>query len=253
VRRFLRLDLSEETQRYFHIGKHFFRGGIGSCSNCKQPAFKLRSPNFRLLKADGTELTDSLGRRLSTISTIGVTEDIPSVEELGVRKAQKVQCKHCGHTWVVYADYQNPFTIVETHTTEQPIGTTKRMIDNSSSRIPLHKELKLTKQWSRDWAVEYEKMRTVGTNMSARTKLGGEWKRNVENQLRSKYTVSETSTDIYEDTVTVDVPAGEQWIVVTDWKRIWQHGMLQFQDKTEVPFKVAVRVEYDQKYTTPDQ
>jgi hypothetical protein len=127
------------------------------------------------------------------------------------------------------------------------------MIDNSSSRIPLRKELKLTKQWSRDWAVEYEKMRTVGTNMSARTKLGGEWKRNVENQLRSKYTVSETSTDIYEDTVTVDVPAGERWIVVTDWKRIWQHGMLQFQDKTEVPFKVAVRVEYDQKYTTPDQ
>ena len=202
-------------------------------------------PNFRLLKADGTELTDSRERRLWR------GDGYVNLSEL--RKAQKLRCNNCGQTWAVYRDYQDPFTIIETHTTEQPIGTTKRMIDNSSSRIPFHKELKLTKQWSRDWAVEYEKMRTVGTNMSAGTKLGGEWKRNVENQLRSKYTVSETSTDIYEDTVTVDVPAGEQWIVVTDWKRIFQHGMLQFQDQTEVPFHVAVRVEYDQKYITPDQ
>src|SRR5829696_971725 len=47
--------------------------------------------------------------------------------------------------------------IKETKREEQPIGSVKRTIDNSSSRVELERKLVVSRQWIQTWSVEYEK------------------------------------------------------------------------------------------------
>lgn len=100
------------------------------------------------------------------------------------------------------------------------------------------------------WSVEYEKTKKVGSGISAQVGKAGV-KRDIEQQLRSTYTLSENQTNTHTEEISVKVPGNTILEVYIDWKQILAHGVVQLRDQagntSEVPFVVAVGVTFDQR------
>jgi hypothetical protein len=101
----------------------------------------------------------------------------------------------------------------------------------------------------RSLSIEEERTSTKGTAVQLGLEDIGHVRQATEKALKSKYSISEDTRETYVEDLLFRVPGRTSLVVVLNWKRIWQHGMIRIgsADQTvEVPFKAAVGVTFDQ-------
>lgn len=140
--------------------------------------------------------------------------------------------------------------VIETHRSEEKIGTERRVIDNSKSSASLSRRFTLSKEWFQAYKVDNEKSRVIRgeLNVGIGSTLGV--KSVAETKIRTQYSVSENIRQICTDEVTIEVPPKTALEILFQWKRIWQHGFVRVQDNqtdaVEIPFQIAVGITFDQ-------
>lgn len=259
-------ETSEETQRYFKLEK---------CSDCDARPYSgkwTKKPSFRLSSRDGTEIagvvdpTDSGLKLTAAVAAISGVLFPPAgigvafgggINALARRRRrraiQDITCTNCGHRWSFYRQDASPprFEIVDTGTTsEELIDTEEFLINNSGSPGEYEKQLSLQRQWSKSLWIAYEEGQKVGSEVSAGLPQGaGSLKSNIERQLKTSFTITDSETTTYTEVTTLKVPARTRVWVSVEWKQIWRHGQILVYDQgggySAVPFKVAVKVRPD--------
>ncbi len=226
------------------------------CHNCGK--FSLMPHYF---KGDGTKISHGKVAKIAQIAhlkSIGQffskSKDESSVSELSGVLAK---CPKCATKWPVFSGGKLPETlkqpyqeIKETHRSEEEIGSEKREIDNSKSRIELERRFTVTKEWSKSFVIEEEKGRKTGAELSVGLSEATSIKAAAEEAIKFKYIRTEDTKQIYTEEIVLKVPANTKLLVVFNWKRIWQHGIITLHDErsgvSEWPFKLVVGITFDQ-------
>ncbi len=145
-------------------------------------------------------------------------------------------------------------TILETERVEEFLGSEQRLIDNSNSSTNLTRKFTITKEWSQSYTIEYENATTRGGEGGVGLQLFnlnlGNLKLTTQSNLKEKYSISESSKQTYGEEIVIQIPPYTKLRVFFQWKRLWQHGLIRFNDRNgaefEVPFRVVVGVTFDQ-------
>ncbi len=226
------------------------------CSECGKLSWSLK-----FIKGDGTNIShgevqkialSTMLKSLGTIFTEQSRDDIRA-EALSIL----AQCPKCEKTWPVFSGAAAPRSqresqveVIETHRSQEEFGTEQRRIDNSKSIIELERRLTIIKEWSKSVVMEREDAQKAGVELNIGVNEAASIKAAAEKAIKSKYTVSENTKETYEDSLLLKVPSKTNLLLVLNWKRIWQHGIIRIfdQDGTvhEVPFKTVVGVSFDQ-------
>ena len=245
----MKIPLYSKEQSMFQL--------IHICSECKKFSFQ---PYY--YKGDGTKISQgevaSLYRKATFKTLIQVfskDQDKSSVSEM---LAVAAECPKCGKKWPVFAGgkeamqqaHKTDVEIIETHRTEEKFGAEQREIDNSKSNIELERRFAVSKEWSKSVIVEEEKARNTGAELTLGLSGAASIKAAAEQAIKSKYTTSEETKETYTEEIVLKVPSKTKLLVVFNWKRIWQHGIIALHDEkgfvTEVPFRVMVGITFDQ-------
>ncbi len=163
-------------------------------------------------------------------------------------------CPECSYRWPVLQKPQTrlrtpAWHLIETRRSEEPIGEEERRIDNSQSTISLSRRFSLSKEWSKTYVVEAEKVEKRG---GVRLEVSGVGSLHVDSEkaIRTFYSVSEEEKHVYTEDVTLEIPPRTKLRVVFRWKRIWQHGIIRILDQagreSSVPFQIVVGLSFDQ-------
>ena len=76
------------------------------------------------------------------------------------------------------------------------------------------------------------------------------FKLNAQSVVKDRYSISESSKQTYSEEIVIEIPAYTKLRVFFQWKRIWQLGLIRFQDRNnkefEIPFRVALGITFDQ-------
>lgn len=227
------------------------------CHNCGK--FSLEPHYF---KGDGTKISSG---ELSKIANMRVLKSIghlfsKSKDKSNVSDLSSVvaKCPKCETKWPVFSGgkklpetlKQTHQEIKETHRSEEEIGAEKREIDNAKSSIELERRFTVTKEWSKSFIIEEEKGRKTGAELSVGLSETASIKATAEEAIRLKYIRTEDTKQIYTEEIVLKVPANTKLLVVLNWKRIWQHGIITLHDEmggvSEWPFKLMVGVTFDQ-------
>jgi hypothetical protein len=149
------------------------------------------------------------------------------------------------------------FKLIETERVEEFIGSEQRLIDNSKSAISLSRKFTLSKEWNQSYAIDYERATTVGGDIGLGLNIGfgflklGDAKLTFQRLIQEKYSIAEGIKLAYGEDIELQIPQYTKLRVFFRWKRIWQHGVVQFKDQQtqqefEVPFRVAIGITFDQ-------
>ena len=217
-------------------------------------------------KGDGTKISSGEVTKIArmwALRSIGYlfskSKDKSNVSELSRVVAK---CPKCETKWPVFSGGKLPETlkqpyqeIKETHRSEEEIGAEKREIDNAKSSIELERRFTVTREWTKSFIVEEEIGRKTGAELSVGLSETASIKATAEEAIRVKYIRTEDTKQIYTEEIVLKVPANTKLLVVLNWKRIWQHGIITLHDEkgdvSEWPFKLVVGVTFDQ--TQADQ
>ncbi len=177
-------------------------------------------------------------------------------------RGEIAECPHCGHRWNLYAKSSPIITpnkleivnIIETHRSEEILGEEKRLIDNSRSTSKTTRRFTVSREWSKSYSIQYENTQVNGTELNLGLKLPETELANLkitsQETLNKQYSITEGTTENYTEEVEIEVPGSKKLKIIFTWKRIWQHGIIKFQDQNnqvfDVPFQVAVGVTFDQ-------
>jgi hypothetical protein len=226
------------------------------CHNCRKFSFV---PHY--FKGDGTKISSG---EVSKIANLWVLKSVGRLfskpkDKSNVSDLSGVvaQCPKCEEKWPVFSSGKLPESlkqphqeIKETHRSEEEIGAEKREIDNAKSSIELERRFTVTKEWSKSFIVEEEKGRKKGAELAVGLGEAASIKATVEQAIRVKYISNEGIKEIYTEEIVLKVPAYTKLLVVLNWKRIWQHGIITLHDEnggiSEWPFKLVVGVTFDQ-------
>ncbi|NWF58397.1 MAG: hypothetical protein HXY43_03555 [Fischerella sp.] len=145
-------------------------------------------------------------------------------------------------------------TILETERVEEFLGSEQRLVDNSNSATKLTRKFTISKEWSQSYMIEYEKTTTRGGESGLGLQLFnlnlGNLKLTAQNNLKEKYSISESSKQTYGEEIVIEIPPYTKLRIFFQWKRLWQHGLIKFKDRSgtefEVPFRVVIGVTFDQ-------
>lgn len=141
-------------------------------------------------------------------------------------------------------------SVLETERVEEHLGSETRIVDNSKSAITVTREFTVSKEWSQSYTIDYDKTNTLTGEASAGLFKLANFKTNVQRTIKDHYSISEGTKLTYSEKIILQVSANTKLRVIFQWKRLWQHGMLQTSDKTgaefETPFRVAIGVTFDQ-------
>lgn len=215
--------------------------------SCKCPLCHERTLSGRFVRAGGTSLATL--ERLIKMATAAGRSDI------------FLECTRCHGRWPQFASEVVPTAglpqnveVTETHRSEEFIGDENRLIDNAQSSATLSRSLTLSREWSRSYVVEEQKKWvgsggiTLGQENIAGLKLA------AEKTLETRYSITQTSKQVYTEQVTLNVPANCRLRLSIVWKRVWQHGLVTFRhsdgSQLQIPFQIAVGLTFDQKQTT---
>lgn len=153
---------------------------------------------------------------------------------------------------VVIKDTQSKLNLrgaVETRRSEEFIGDEDRIIDNSQSSIAISRCFSVGKEWTKSYVIEHEQADVdlheinIGIDSSSLKKLS-------EQRIIKKYSITEEMRELHQEQVKVEVPARTKIRIRFHWKRLWQHGLLNFEDEhgraIKIPYKVITGVTFDQ-------
>lgn len=172
-------------------------------------------------------------------------------------KSAVAECPKCNQRWMVAASAALPhspatlsFTFVETDREEEPVGDERRQIDNSESSVELARRFTIGREWAQTDTLDHEKIQSSHGEL----KLGGTELPSLtlaaENELKTRYSLSSTLKQTYEEEISIVVPPRSRLTLVFHWKRLWQCGTIQAYRANEllveVPFKIAVGLTFDQ-------
>jgi tetratricopeptide (TPR) repeat protein len=154
-------------------------------------------------------------------------------------------------------------TIIPTHRTETVVGTDKYPMRNTSPGT-VTRRLTLEKTWSQSWRLNYSDPESGGvdyggasgaigrihrTNLDLVIAKRGAFRqvrqrmREIEEQLRARYAITESLTDTYTEELML--PPDANVVATITWRKIWQHGVVRLTDGEKVPFKIAVQLTCD--------
>jgi DNA-directed RNA polymerase subunit RPC12/RpoP len=219
------------------------------------------SEEFKKFYSSGYRCPGCNERLLTTFGVITVDfyskngNKIP-LWKLVVYKADFAECPKCRHRWPVkgtgYVETPAKLEILgirETDREEEEIGTDKRVIDNSMSSVGSKRKFTVSKQWAKSYSVEYEKTQTENSGISVGLEDIG-IKASLEETIRKQFAISEETREVYSEEVEINIPGSTKLNVFFHWKKIWQHGYVKFKNQegelSEVPFRVAIGVTFDQ-------
>lgn len=143
------------------------------------------------------------------------------------------------------------FQIVEAGRREEALGSDRRIIDNSKSDGSVTRKLTMTKEWSKTYTVDFEKVIKAHAEANFNPlKLLVDFKTTIEGDLRKKYSISESIKNIYTDEVSVEIPPRSKIIYCFNWKQVWQNGTIKCLDKFDrevafIPFKIVIGITFD--------
>jgi DNA-directed RNA polymerase subunit RPC12/RpoP len=218
--------------------KAFYTSGY-RCPQCKARLVNaLGVSTLKFYLADGTE--------------------IPIWQLSGYRAAYAV-CPDCGFRFNTKADAVAPpaaapapvmLEIVETERREDPFGTDSRLVDNSQSQATVKRTFTVSKDWSREYSVSYEKASVENAGITLGEKDIASISAGCEQTLTKRYSVSQTSSQTYTEEVEIDVPAATKLRIDFQWKKILQCGYVNVRESSgqivRVPFSAVVGVTFDQ-------
>jgi Zn ribbon nucleic-acid-binding protein len=167
-----------------------------------------------------------------------------------------LECLKCGYRW----DYRNQniprtasesklLNILETVRTQEKLGDDKRIIDNSRSSASLVRRFSVSKEWTRAYRIEYEKIKLDGQEVSIGMNEGMSVKSLTEDSIRQHYSISEEIRENYTEEVEIEIPAFTKLAVIFQWKRLWQHGIIELNHKSQkiiIPFQIVSGITFDQ-------
>jgi hypothetical protein len=172
-----------------------------------------------------------------------------------------LECPHCNHRWkmrgtsnITKANKLEIVDVIETDRSEEILGIEKRLIDNSKSTSKTTRKFAISREWSKNYSIQYEKTQANGTEFNLTLKLSeaelGGIKLSSQETIKKQYSVFEGTKENYTEEVIVEVAESKKLNFIFSWKRIWQNGLIKLcsQDNTElyVPFRVVVGVTFDQ-------
>jgi hypothetical protein len=139
--------------------------------------------------------------------------------------------------------------VVETEQVEELLGEEVRVINNLESSSGATRSVKASREWTRTLTIGTEHTRTLGAEVGG----GVSWlkvKGNIESELQRNYSMESTSRHLFEEEITIIVPARTNLRLSLRWKRIWQHGVVRLANYdgsvTEVPYRFVVNMTFDQ-------
>ena len=239
----------------------FFKttGSIGGAGAAK--IFGL-SEEFRKFYASGYRCSQCGERLMNSLGTVtlnfysGAGERIP-LWQLGALRAEWAECPKCGYRFKTKAAGQPALSvdpaivgIEETERQEESFGDDSRLVDNSKSSATVRRKFAVSKEWSRTYAVEYEKARVTGGGLDVGLTQNLSLKSSCEQTIRRHFSISEDTKETYSEEVEIEVPAATKLRIVFQWKRILQCGFIKVRKPNNeisiVPYRVAVAVTFDQ-------
>ncbi len=140
--------------------------------------------------------------------------------------------------------------IVATDRSEQPLGSDERVIDNSKSSVHLTRNLRLQKEWSKSYRIEYERAYRERTTTDHKVTEYLGTRRTAEKLLRTKYGIAERERQQYEEMIALKVAPYKKVRLCLQWKQIMQNGVIvlgdQHGEQANVPFSVVIGLTFDQ-------
>jgi hypothetical protein len=140
--------------------------------------------------------------------------------------------------------------LLETERVEEHLGSETRIVDNSKSGITVTREFTISKEWSQSYTIDYDKTTALTGEVSGGLFNLASLKSNVQRTVKDHYSISEGTKLTYSEKIILQVNANTKLRVVFQWKRLWQHGILEILNKSgaefKTPFRVAIGVTFDQ-------
>ena len=134
---------------------------------------------------------------------------------------------------------------------EEPIGVEMMRIDNSTSSSTTTRSLRVTKEWSRRYSVEYENAVTTTRILDPKLTESSLIRHSVEELRREQYNYTEGSTQTVEETIEVEVQAGQNVRIELHWKNIVDNFEILLRNgnrhEARVPFNIVSKVTFDQR------
>lgn len=199
--------------------------------------------------------------------------DHTSIADMGA--SSLAECPRCRQRWPVFAAGQAslptgkapaPLTsgppseaaeleiatveLVETDRVEEPLGSDRRVIDNSKGTGRLTRRLMISKEWSKTYSIDFQRAVTASGEAGFKLLTLADLKGKIEGNLKSQYSISETTKNSYTDEVSVDIEPQTKVTYAFQWKCIWQNGVVRClsksnQEVARIPFRVAIGVTFD--------
>lgn len=237
IKTFLQLEgkFSSVFHQYSKEYKEFLSSGY-KCPNCKRI------------------LVNFLGNlTLNIYSNDGSKHNNPTIFGM-----HEVECPHCNYRWLVWKKSKKLeyLGVRKTIQSQEFIGEENPLIDNSKGDAEITGTINFTRTWSKLSSIDYEKVKIDGVE----AKLGPEFfdvkgfniKRNSQEKIREKYSISEREEITFHDETKVTIGRNKKVKLIIKWKNIYQHGFIQFNSrdnqgnrKIEIPFKILDHIAYD--------
>lgn len=161
--------------------------------------------------------------------------------------------------------------IAELETYEEFLNEESILIDKSRTSSTSIESFEFSKEWSKKFNLEYERVSTnhSGSDLasSLESSIGFEAtiksemksgitstiKSSVEETVKQKYCITEGVLYKRVEKTQISIPAYTKTRLIICWKNIWQKGIIEISDpsspssKVQIPFKVLVSVTFDRK------
>ena len=158
--------------------------------------------------------------------------------------------------------------IAELETYEEFLNEESILIDKSRTSSTSIESFEFSKEWSKKFNLEYERVSTnhSGSDLasSLESSIGFEAtiksemksgitstiKSSVEETIKQKYCITEGVLYKRVEKTQISIPAYTKTRLIICWKNIWQKGIIEISDpssKVQIPFKVLVSVTFDRK------
>ena len=231
--RFTLKELSGKVSGHYSDEQKRYLKGLGKCPFCETRGAA------ELIDTDGNVL-----RKLDWKLSIKHDPDRPV----------RARCRHCEETWPIFADRplelaaaEPTVEVVETEQTAERFRVDTMCLDNRGGTSPLRRSVTKSQEWNRSYEISGEDSKSTKKSLSLPL-AGGTLGVKAERALKSSYRMTEDEKAVLTDTFDFEVPPNTLREVSFIYKRIWQHGLLRFEQDGEVseaPFRVAVRLEVD--------
>ncbi|WKJ91360.1 hypothetical protein QZJ86_04315 [Methylomonas montana] len=228
-------DISNEHRSYLSSG--------GKCPNCQ----------YQL-----TTLAGGMSKYIAMFSADGKPIPVWMIWKQNIFSISSFKCLKCGFEWKQrttspsVAAISN-FRVVrfnETDRSQESLGDESRVIDNSRSPAAMTRKFIISREWSKNYIIEYEKADSKKRELSLGISEVVSVKAITEEALREQYSVSEGTKETATEEVEITVPAHTKLGIIFQWKKIWQNGLITLVSENSqeltVPYRIAVSITFDQ-------